>query len=179
MDSNNHNKHKYIRVCVVIKFHDDQAEGLCRRDIVKMIQTASVKDITYDQAARCWDRTVHQYGRDAGLLTGYVKPQAGSSKRTAAGSVDLQTDYYGLVTKTIRKIRQRAMEVLQDKTLVDLIIEWLVANLDEECLHALGKNTAVVGSKDKKKHDNQNASSRFVANLFGSCQLLDLLLANK
>ena len=64
--------------------------------------------------------------------------------------MDLQTDYYGLVTKTIRKIRQRAMEVLQDKTLVDLIIEWLVANLDEECLHALGKNTAVVGSKDKK-----------------------------
>ena len=179
MDSNNHNKHKYIRVCVVIKFHDDQAEGLCRRDIVKMIQTASVKDITYDHAARCWDRTVHQYGREAGLLTGYVKPQAGSSKRTAAGSVDLQTDYYGLVTKTIRKIRQRAMEVLQDKTLVDLIIEWLVANLDEECLHALGKNTAVVGSKDKKKHDNQNASSRFVANLFDSCQLLDLLLANK
>lgn len=129
-----------------------------------MVMTASGDELSYDQASRTWDRTIHPYGRDVlGLLTGYVKPQAGSSKRTAAGSADLQADYYELVTELIQKIRQRALEVLKDQTLVDLIIEWLVANLDEECLHALGKNTAIVGSKDKKKHDNQNASSRLVS----------------
>ena len=35
-----------------------------------------------------------------------------------------------------------------------------ICNLDEECVHALGKNAKIAGSKTKNKHDNQNASSR-------------------
>lgn len=54
------------------------------------------------------------------------------------------------------------MEVLQDEDLVIAMMPYLIWNLDEECLHAMGKNEKVAGSKGKKKHDNQNASSRFV-----------------
>ena len=35
-----------------------------------------------------------------------------------------------------------------------------VFNLDEECLMACGKNILIVGSADKKKHDNEKGSSR-------------------
>ena len=99
-------------------------------------------------------------GKKLGLLTGYVKPQEGTSKRTAAGSAELQRQWYDVITKLFAKVRVDALKVLQDEKLVELMMPILVNNLDEECLHAMGKNSAIVGSKDKKKHDNQNASSR-------------------
>ena len=58
-----------------------------------------------------------------------------------------------------QKVRTVVKEVLIDDDLVEKMMPALIFNLDEECLHALGKNELIVGSKDKKKHDNQNAIS--------------------
>ena len=71
-----------------------------------------------------------------------------------------------LCDELFQKIKKRDQKLLQDDALVAEMMPWLVANLDEECLHALGKNHKVVGSKSKKKHDNQNASSRSPAKAF-------------
>lgn len=151
----------------VIKFYDDQSEGLGRQTIASMIITASGNTLSRDQALRTWDKTIHPLGKQLGLLTGYVKPQEGSSKRTAAGAVDLQRDWHVCCDELFATIRRRAMEVLGgDKALVDKFMVWLIANMDEECLHALGKNAPTVGSKTKKKHDNQNKSHRLPTNNF-------------
>ena len=145
---------------VVIKSYDDICEGLNRMAIISMVQTASGNKLTREQAARTWDKTIHPLGKRLGLLTGYVRPQEGTSKRTAAGSAEHQKQWHDLCSELFAKVKQRAMEVLHDERLVREMLPSLIANLDEECLHALGKNAKVVGSKSKKKHDNQNASSR-------------------
>lgn len=144
----------------VIKSYDDECEGLGRHSIVSMVQTASGQKLSRDQAARTWDRTIHPLGKKKGLLTGYVKPQEGTSKRTAAGAIEHQKLWHDQCDSLIEKVRCVAMAVLNDETLVNEMMPWLIFNLDEECLHALGKNSKVCGSKTKKKHDNQNASSR-------------------
>ena len=131
-----------------------------------MVIKASGGKLTRGQAARTWDKTIHPYGKKLGLLTGYVKPQEGTSKRTAAGDLELQRKWHVLCDELFQKIKKRAQKLLQDDALVAEMMPWLIANLDEECLHALGKNHKVVGSKSKKKHDNQNASSRSPAKAF-------------
>ena len=129
-----------------------------------MVQKAAVGDVSLYTATNSWDRTVHKYGKDKGLLTGYVKAQAGTSKRTTAGNLDLQKKWYGTVSDVKRRVEERAMEVLQDADLVRKILPFLFNNLDEECLHAIAGNEKVVGSKRQGKHNNQNNSSRFAAN---------------
>ena len=96
-----------------------------------------------------------------GLLTDYVKPQAGTSKRTAAGAPELQKRYYDAVTDSINEVRQVAKKVLKDDVLVEKMMPVLIFNLDEEALLATGKNYAVAGSQDRRKHENQINSSRF------------------
>ena len=147
----------------VIKYHDDQSEGLGRRSIISMVVTASGGKLSREQAARTWDKTIFPLGHKLGLLTaGYVQPQAGTSKRTAAGAINLQRDWHIVIDTLIAKLKANAMEVLGgDERLVNLILPYLIWNLDEECLQATGKNTKVAGSKSKRKHDNQNSSSRY------------------
>ena len=147
-------------VCEVIKLHDDQSEGLSRDSIVSMVITASGHTLTRQQARHTWDRTILPYGRKLGLITGYVKPQAGTSKRTAAGNIELQRKWHHLCSEMFGKIETTAKEILKDDELVHQMLPWLLVNLDEECLHALGKTRKIVGSKSKRKHDNQDASSR-------------------
>ena len=144
----------------MIKYHDDQSEGLSRRAIISMVVTASGGVLSRTQAARTWDQTIHNLGKKLGLLTGYVKPQQGTSKRTAAGSIKLQRDWHIVIDQLLEKIKQKAFEVLKDGRLVEAMLPYLIANLDEECLQAQAGNAKVVGSKAKKKHDNQNSSSR-------------------
>ena len=146
----------------VIRLHDEKSEGLSRRHCIAMVKDAGGGELTSRQAENLWDNTVFRLGQQKGLLCGYVKPQDGTSKRTAAGKKALQQSWYDVVTKVFEEVRRVAMEVLQDEVLVEKLMPWLVANLDEECLQALGKNYKVAGSKGKKKHNNQNASSRCV-----------------
>jgi len=160
MQFDNHVADTNCALYVVIKLHDDQSEGLSRQSIASMVVTASGGKLTRDQALRTWDWTVFPLGQKLGLLTGYVKPQDGTSKRTAAGNRDLQRDWHIVCTELLSKIKTHAQKILKDERLVHEMLPWLLCNLDEECLHALGKNRKVVGSKTKKKHDNQNASSR-------------------
>ena len=150
----------------VIHLHDLQSEGLTRRLCIDLVETAGAGRITRMQATYLWDQTILPFGRKLGLLTGYVKTQAGSSKRTAAGSVELQKKWHETVDQLFAEVKTTAKEVLGDDDLVEKMMPYLVCNLDEECLHALGKNARVIGAKSKKKHDNQNASSRFVAGFF-------------
>lgn len=127
-----------------------------------MIQRASGHKLNMVQAAHTWDRTVHPYGKQIGLLTGYVKPQEGTSKRTAAGDPELQKKWYDQLTDGLKEVKKVALEVLKDADLVRKMMPFLVANLDEESLQAMGKNYKIVGSKERVKHDNQHASSRLV-----------------
>ena len=135
-------------------------EPLSRANIIAMVVTAGGGKIDEGQAARTWDRTIFPLGKKLGLLTGYVRAQEGSSKRTAAGAVKKQTEYYNTVSEVIDLVKERLTEVLQDDDLEHKMLPHCVINLDEEQLRAHGYHTPVVGSTDKKKHDNQNASSR-------------------
>ena len=140
--------------CVVIKLHDEQNEGLSRAAICDMIVKASGGELTRKQAQNTWDKTIHPYGKRNGILTGYVKSQDGSSKRTASGDIQLQHDWHLVVDALLAEVEKKAQEVLQDSDLVHAMMPSLVCNLDEECVHALGKNTRIVGAKGKKKHNN-------------------------
>lgn len=131
-----------------------------------MIQTASGNSMSKKQATYFCDQTLLPYGKKLGLLTGYVRTQAGTSKRTAAGAVALQKKWHETCDKLFAEIRKRAKQVLKSDELVDKMMAWLICNLDEECVCAMGKNAPVIGAKGKKKHDNQNGSSRFVAARF-------------
>ena len=145
----------------VVARHDEQSEGLPRRLIIEMVQEASGGELSYSQAANTWDKTVHKRGMDNGILTGYLKTQEGTSKRTAAGNSALQLEWYNTVTDVIRQVRERALEVLDgNEALVDLLMPDLLLNTDEENLSGTGKNEKSVGSKRQKKHNNQNKSSR-------------------
>ena len=79
-----------IASVTVIHLHDLQSEGLSRSLCIDLVETAGAGGITRTQATYMWDQTILPLGKKLGLLTGYVKTQAGSSKRTAAGSVELQ-----------------------------------------------------------------------------------------
>lgn len=127
-----------------------------------MVTTASGGYLTPLQAANIWDRTILPMGKKMGILTGYVKPQQGTSKRTAAGCRKLQRKWFDLVTEVIARVTARAKEVLREDRLVKLMLPSLIANLDEECLQALGKNARICGAAERKKHDNTNASSRSI-----------------
>ena len=96
------------------------------------------------------------------LLTGYVKPQAGSSKRTAAGAPELQKKYYDEQEAALKEVRKVVTEEIKDPDLVHKMMPVLVNNLDEDALQAMGKNYAVCGSKERKKHHNQHGSSRLL-----------------
>ena len=146
----------------VVKLHDEQSEGLTRRLAIKLVREAKGNEITERQASNLWDNTVHRLGKEKGLLTGYVKPQEGTSKRTAAAKRNLQLDWSLTVLKLFDEVRRVALEVLKDAVLVEKLMPYLIYNLDEECLQALGKNRRVVGSKTNRKHNNQNGSSRSV-----------------
>ena len=145
------NEQHYVVPCVVVKVHDDECEGLPRRAIVSMVVKASGGKLSRKQAEHTWDRTIFPYGQRLGLLTGYVRPQDGTSKRTAADNIDLQRQWHELCDDMFQKIQQVVKEILKDDDLVHKMMPHLVFNLDESCLHALGKNEVVAGSKDKKK----------------------------
>lgn len=124
---------------------------------------------------RTWDKTIQPLGHSLGLLTkGYVKPQEGTSKRTAAGKESLQREWHLLVDEMIAKVRSRAMEVLKDEELVHKMMPFLISNMDEECVQAMGKNAAVQGSQTKRKHDNQNFSSRQALTIHANTFILTL-----
>lgn len=127
-----------------------------------MVQQASGGKLTWQQSANTWDCTIHKFGQQCGILTGsYVKPQEGTSKRTAAGNTSLQRVWYDVVTDLIKAVRERAMKVLNDNTaLVDLLMPDLIINTDEECVQATGKNDKCAASKRQKKHNSQIKSSR-------------------
>ena len=90
----------------VIRLHDQHSEGLSRGLIIDMITTAGGGKISRSQAVNIWDKTMLPLGKKLGLLTGYVKPQAGTSKRTAAGKPKLQKQWYDTVTEMIAKVRE-------------------------------------------------------------------------
>ena len=161
-------RHVIVLHFAVVQRHDENSEGLPRRLVVQMVQQAAGGNTTLKQATNSWDKTIHKFGRDNGLLTGYVDTQSDTSKRTQAGNFDLQRKWHLTVTEVIALVRARAKEVLQDDALVEKVMPWLIWNLDEECLHAIGKNEKVVGAKGKKKHNNQNSASR--------CQRIKFLL---
>ena len=150
----------------MVALHDEQSEGLPRRIILRMVQTASGNKLTEKQAAHTWDRTIFPLGKRLGLLTGYVIGQEGTSKRTAAGNGSLQRRWYVTVTKLFDNIRCVALEVLHEERLVRLMMPWLVVNLDEECLQASASRGRIVGAKSKTKHDNQAGTSRHVARCY-------------
>ena len=145
-----------------IRLHDLQSEGLPRRLCIDFVHTAGGGTITKQQAASMWDQTILPYGKKMGMLTGYVKAQAGTSKRTAAGAVELQKIWHETVDDLFGQAEKKAEELLVERALVERMLPWLVVNLDEENLNAMGKNFKVVGAKGKRKHDNQNTTSRFV-----------------
>ncbi len=143
----------------VIKRHDDQSEGLTRAEIIDVVRAASGWSLTKLQATYTWDDTIHQFGKDLGLLCGYVKPQQGTSKRTAAGSVKSQRRWHILIETLFKRVMDH------NTTLVGVdkarkLMAHLIFNLDEECVMVTGKNIRIVGSCDKKKHDNEKGSSR-------------------
>ena len=142
----------------MVALHDEQSEGLSRQLIVSMVMTAG--KLTRKQAENTWDKTIMPFGRKLGLLTGYVKTQEGTSKRTSSGNASLQRLWHATVTKLIDNVRNVAMEVLNDEELVRLMLPWLIVNLDEECLRAAATNGKVVGAKTVVKHDNQAGTSR-------------------
>ena len=147
----------------VIALHDEQSEPLTRRLCISMVETAAGGKLTRQQAAKTWDQTIYPLGKKMGLLTGYVKAQLGTSKRTAAGNIALQQKWHETVDALLSQVTNNARKVLRDEDLVQKLLPSLVVNLDEESLCAMGKNERVVGSKQRKKHDNQNGTSRFVA----------------
>lgn len=142
--------------------HDEQSEGLDRGIVIKMVQCASGGTLTHEQATNTWQKTIHPYGKKLGLLTGCVKTQEGTSKRTASGSPGLQRMWHAAVTQLFDDVRQTAKKHLHDDELVDQMMPWLIVNLDEECLRASAANAKVVGSANISKHDNQAGTSRFV-----------------
>ena len=77
-----------------------------------MVMTAGGGKLTKQQAESLWDQTIMPLGKELGLLTGYVRAQEGSSKRTAAGDPKLQKRWYDTVTGLLGSIKQRAQEVL-------------------------------------------------------------------
>ena len=85
------------------------------------------------------------------MLTGYVAAQTGTSKRSAAGNIELQRKWHKTVTELIERVTKVAMDVLGHDALVEKMLPWLIVNIDEECLNAMGKNSKVVGAKGKKK----------------------------
>lgn len=54
----------------------------------------------------------------------------------------------------------------------------LMYNLDEEYLHAMGANIKIVGSKDRQKHENQNATSRTSITLIRYAKCLNITRTN-
>ena len=153
--------------------HDEQSEGLDRSLVIKMVQTASGGKLTREQATNTWQKTIHPFGMKLGLLTGCVKTQEGTSKRTASGAPGLQRRWHAAVSQMIADVRDRAHKKLQDEELVDQMMPWLIVNLDEECLRASAANAKVVGSARIKKHDNQAGTSRFVARFCFSQHIVD------
>ena len=96
-----------------------------------------------------------------------MKPQEGTSKRTAAGDPALQKKWYDNVTDGLKEVERIALEVLKDpEDLVTKMMPFLVANLDEESLQGQGKNYKVVGGKSVTKHDCENGSSRSLLSVF-------------
>ena len=130
--SHNFTLTNFVCCCEVIKLHDDQSEGLSRAAIVSMVLTASGNQLNMQQARSTWDKTILPYGRQLGLLTGYVKPQEGTSKRTAAGNADLQRDWHRVCSEMFAKIKSKAESILKDAELVHKMLPWLLVNLDEE-----------------------------------------------
>ena len=159
-------RHVAVLHVAVVQRHDENSEGLPRRLISRMVLTAAPKGTSLETATRSWDRTILPYGKKHGLLTGYVKAQAGTSKRTQAGNEQLQRKWHATVTEVFEAVTERAKQVLQDDALVQQILPFLIWNLDEECLHAIGKNEKVVGSKQLKKHNNQNNASRYDTHIY-------------
>lgn len=106
----------------VVQRHDENSEGLPRRLICKMVQKAAGGPTTLTQATNSWDKTIHKFGRDEGLLTGYVAAQAGTSKHTQAGNEDLQRKWHLTVTEVIELVRARAKEILKDDALVEKVM---------------------------------------------------------
>jgi len=119
----------------VIKRHDDQSEGLTRSEIIDIVRSASGWTLTTAQATYTWDDSIHKFGKKAGLLCGYVKPQQGTSKRTADGSVKLQKRWHITIDALFKR-------VLDNNTLLagldkaKKLMSHLMFNLDEECVMA-------------------------------------------
>ena len=94
-----------------------------------------------------------------GLLKGLVTPQNSTAKRTAAGAPELQRSWHDNVTEAYSNILQYNTKIVGG-TIAHKLMVHTIFNLDEECLQATGKTIKVVGSADRKKHENQNGTSR-------------------
>ena len=51
-----------IHLCEIAKLHDDQSEGLTRKDMIVKVIRASGNKLNLKQATNCWDRTIHPFG---------------------------------------------------------------------------------------------------------------------
>ena len=93
------------------------------------------------------------------MLTGLVTPQTSTSKRTAAGHETYQRRWHKLIDKAFADLLEYNIKLV-GLDLAKKLMVYLVFNLDEESVNAMGKIIKVIGSKARKKHENQNGASR-------------------
>ena len=100
------------------------------------------------------------YSVKMGYLTkGYVKPRSGTSKRTAAGAKDKQIRWHKLVTDGLADVFEHNQNIV-GIDIAKKIQVYTVVNTDEANIQANGTSWKIVGSRTRKKHDNQHSSSR-------------------
>ena len=131
---------------------DRRNDGQGRQRSVQQLQTINPK-LTGRQASNLFTR-IHRQGKEQGRLTGTVRAQKSTSKRTAAINVQALTDWHKLIDGVEALLRVHNGDGYAE------LAEHFWWNLDEMCMLASDGNDRIIGDAGKRKHEIESSSSR-------------------
>ena len=145
-----------------IRRADRSNDGLKRRQILDIVQEI-VPSLSRGQSAQALRAVRHTH---KGALTGIVKAQATTTKRTAI-TVTQQYRWHMMIESCYAELRQHNTGLCKHsgKTFGE-VIEHFIWGGDETCLLASAGDVHIIGDKDKKKHEVKAGDSRMSITMY-------------
>ena len=146
----------------VIRRHDRGNDGLSRRGCIDLLHDLQPQNKRKNVAA-AFDRTVRPHHKAE--LTGIIQANATTSKRTAI-TVPQQFRWHSAVDQALAFLREKNTGVTPDGKTFGEVIDHFVAGGDETCFLASAGDVAIIGDKQKRKHDLPTGQDRTSATVY-------------
>ena len=140
----------------VIRRRDRANDGMAKPAIIDLLQDLHPA-LGRTALTQAFDRNIRRENKD--LLTGIVKAQASTEKRSAI-TVPQQYRWHSCVDAAFNFLREKNQGLTPDGKTFGEVMDHFILGGDETCFLASNGEVKIIGDKKKKKHEVNTAGSR-------------------